>query len=77
MALDVKQIEIDINDWRLKNHLPDALLERYLEGGLWTKAAEAFESHLLICPCCQEQLIEITLRKDARVPSSLCRAAAA
>ena len=70
----MSQIEIDINDWRIKSHLPDALWQRYADGRLRAKETEALQSHLLMCPCCQEQL---TAGAEGRRTEPLSHAVAA
>ncbi len=60
----MSQIEIDINDWRIGTHLPDALWRRFAHGGLRPKEENALQVHLLICPCCQEQLTALMDRSQ-------------
>ena len=61
----MSRIEMDVQDWRARTHLPDMLWQLYLQGLLHSGEEDVLERHLLICPCCQERLLESRCRQAA------------
>ena len=52
--------------WMLCEHVPTPILMRFWQGGLDGDEAAVLESHILVCPMCQQQLIDVCIVAGVR-----------
>ena len=65
-------------DWLMHQHLPSAVLTRFWQGRMSANETELLESHVLLCPVCQQQLVADCISLGARwadngIPSAAVR----